>query len=62
MLVRSYEFFFCGEVHCWINPCDCGIVTVLIICSVEASSSIFTEYIVMDFRTFIYFGVHNGSE
>lgn len=53
---------FCGEVHCWINPCACGIVIVLIIYSVETSSTVFTKYIVMDFGTFIYLDVHNGSE
>lgn len=54
--------FFCGEVHCWLNPCHCGIVVLLTIYSIETSSSVFTEYIVMDFRTFIYLDVHNGSE
>lgn len=53
---------FCGGVHCWINPCACGIVTVPIIYSVETSSTVFTKYIVMDFGTFIYLDVHNGSE
>lgn len=59
---REVMKYFCGKVHCWINPCDCGIVMVLIIYSIESSSSVFTEYILMDFRTFIYLDVHNGSE